>query len=138
MPEKGSLAVTTLLSNVRWVRVLLAGVATHAVNVVVSVVLIVVYSLLTIGPGGHPDTGSVNWFANLVSTWTLPLLTLLSATWAARGARPRAAAWYGLSIGLLVAGSFGLLYFWPNDLPSLALFVLTIAAGFAGGVIGRI
>jgi hypothetical protein len=138
MPQKGSLAVTTLLSNVRWVRVLLAGVATHVVNVVVPVVLIVGYSLLTIGPAGHPDTGSVNWFANMVSTWTLPLLTLLSAIWVARGARPRAAAWYGLLVGLLVAGSFGLLYFWPNDLPSLALFVLTIAAGFAGGVIGRI
>jgi hypothetical protein len=30
-----------------------------------------------------------------------------------------------------------LLYFWPNDLPSLALFALTIAAGFGGGAIGR-
>jgi hypothetical protein len=127
MPQKGSLAVTTLLSNVRWLRVLLAGVATHVVNVVVSVVLIVGYSLLTIGPAGYPDTGSVNWFANMVST-----------IWVARSARPRAAAWYGPLVGLLVAGSFGLLYFWPNDLPSLALFVLTIAAGFAGGVIGRI
>jgi hypothetical protein len=138
VPEKGRFAVTTLLSDVKWVRVLLAGVATHVVNVVVSVVLIVAYSLRTIGSGGYMDTGSVDWFANVVSTWTLPLLTLLSATWAARGARPRAAAWYGLSIGLLVAGSFGLLFFWPNDLPSLALFVLTIASGFAGGVIGRI
>jgi hypothetical protein len=127
-----------LLSDVKWVRVLLAGVATLVVNVVVSVVLIVAYSLLTIGSGGYMDTDSVDWFANLVSTWTLPLLTLLSATWAARGARPKAAAWYGLSIGLLVAGIFGLLFFWPSDLPSLALFVLTIASGFAGGVIGRI
>jgi hypothetical protein len=30
-----------------------------------------------------------------------------------------------------------LLFFWPNDLPSLALFALTIAAGFGDGVIGR-
>src|SRR5215207_4817523 len=67
MPEKGRLAMTTLLSDVKWVRVLLAGVATHVVNVVVSVVLIVAYSLLTIGPGGHPNTGSVDWFANLDS-----------------------------------------------------------------------
>jgi hypothetical protein len=118
--------------------VLLAGVATLVVNVVVSVVLSVAYSLLTIGPGGYPGTGSMDWFANLVSIWTLSLLTLLSATWAARGARPKAAAWYGLSIGLLVAGIYGLLYFWSSDLPSLALFVLTIASGFAGGVIGRI
>jgi hypothetical protein len=42
-----------------------------------------------------------------------------------------------LSVGLLVAGICGLLFFWPNDLPSLALFALTIAAGFGGGVIGR-
>jgi hypothetical protein len=130
--------VTTQLSDVKWVRVLLAGVATHVVNVVVSVVLIVAYSLLAIGPGGPPDGDSVNRFASWVSTWTLPLLTLLSATWTARGARPGAAAWYGLSIGLLVAGIFGLLFFWPNDLPSLTLFVLTIAAGYVGGVIGRI
>ena len=130
--------MTTQLSDVKWVRVLLAGVATHVVNVVVSVVLIVAYSLLAIGPGGPPDGDSVNRFVSWVSTWPLPLLTLLSATWAARGARPGAAAWYGLSIGLLVAGLFGLLFFWPNDLPSLALFVLTIAAGYVGGVIGRI
>jgi hypothetical protein len=78
--------VTTLLSDVKWVRVLLAGIVTHVVNVVLSVVLVVAYSLLTIGPGGHAVAGSVDWFANLVSTWTLPLLTLLSATWAARGA----------------------------------------------------
>jgi hypothetical protein len=42
------------LSDVKWVRVLLAGVATHVVNVVLSVVLIVAYSLLTIDPGGPP------------------------------------------------------------------------------------
>jgi hypothetical protein len=126
------------LSDVKWVRVLLAGVATHVVNVVLSVVLIVAYSLLTIDPVGPPDGGSVDRFAGWVSTWTMPLVTLLSATWAARGARPPAAAWYGLSVGLLVAGIFGLLFFWPNDMPSLALFVFTIAAGFVGGVIGRV
>ena len=126
------------LSDVMWVRVLLAGVATHVVNIVLSVVLIVAYALLAIGPGSPPDGDSVDRFAGWVSTWTIPLLTLLSATWAARGARPGAAAFYGLSIGLLVAGIFGLLFFWPNDLPSLVLFAFTIAAGFVGGVIGQI
>jgi hypothetical protein len=53
-PEKGRFAVTMPLSDVKWVRVLLAGVATHVVNVVLSVVLIVAYSLLTIDPGGPP------------------------------------------------------------------------------------
>ena len=130
--------MTTLLLDVKWVRVLLAGVATHVVNVVLSVVLIVAYSLLTISPAESADTDSVDRFAGWVSTWTIPLLTLLSATWAARAARPPAAVWYGLSVGLLVAGIFGLLFFWPNDMPSLALFAFTIAAGFVGGVIGRI
>lgn len=128
--------MATLPSGMRWLRVLLAVMATHVTNVVLSVVLIVAYSLLAIGPGEPPDGGSVDRFAGWVSTWTLPVLTLLSATWAARGARA-AAAWYGLSVGLLVAGIFGLLFFWPNDLPSLALFALTIAASFVGGVIGR-
>jgi hypothetical protein len=54
--------VTPSLSEVKWVRVLLAGVATQVVNVVLSVVLIVAYSLLTIGPGDRrtvtPWTGS--------------------------------------------------------------------------------
>jgi hypothetical protein len=130
--------VTSLLLDLKWVRVLLAGVATHVVNVVLSVVLIVAYSLLTISPAESADTDSVDRFAGWVSTWTIPLLTLLSATWAARAARPPAAVWYGLSVGLLVAGIFGLLFFWPNDMPSLALFAFTIAAGFVGGVIGRI
>jgi hypothetical protein len=130
--------VTTLLLDLKWVRVLLAGVATHVVNVVLSVVLIVAYSLLTISPAESAGTDSVDRFAGWVSTWTIPLLTLLSATWAARAARPPAAVWYGLSVGLLVAGIFGLLFFWPNDMPSLALFAFTIAAGFVGGVIGRI
>ena len=130
--------MTVPLSDVKWVRVLLAGVATHVVNVVLSVVLIVAYSLLTISPAESADTDSVDRFAGWVSTWTIPLLTLLSASWAARAARPPAAVWYGLSVGLLVAGIFGLLFFWPNDMPSLALFAFTIAAGFVGGVIGRI
>ena len=46
--------------------------------------------------------------------------------------------WHGLAVGVLVARIFGLLFFWLNDLPSLALFVVTIASGFAGSVIGRI
>jgi hypothetical protein len=54
--------MATLLSDVRWLRVLLAVVATHVVNVVLSVVLIVAYSLLAIGPGvpqtEAPWTGS--------------------------------------------------------------------------------
>jgi hypothetical protein len=126
-----------LLSDVRWLRVLVAVVATHAANVVLSVVLVVAYSLLAIGPQGDPDGGSVERFASLFSTWPIPVLTLVAAIWAARGTRPDMAVWHGLAVGVLVAGIFGLLFFWPNDLQSLALFVLTVAAGLVGGVIRK-
>lgn len=113
--------------DVRWLRVLLTGVAVHVVGVAVSVALIVAYSVVT---GG----ASVDSFAGPLSTWILPVLTLPAAVWAAYGA-PRAAV-NGLLVGLLVAGMLGGLFFWPNDLRALTLFALIIASGLAGGLIG--
>ena len=113
--------------DVRWLRVLLAGVAVHVVGVAVSVALIVAYSVVTAG-------ASVDRFAGPLSTWILPVLTLPAAVWAAYGARR--AAVNGLLVGLLVAGMLGGLFFWPNDLRALALFALIIASGLAGGLIG--
>ena len=115
--------------DVRWSRVLLAGVAVHVVGVVVSVALIVAYSVVTAG-------ASVDSFAGPLSTWILPVLTLPAATWVAYGARREAAAVNGLLVGLLVAGMLGLLLFWPNDLRSLALFATIVVFGLAGGLIG--
>ncbi len=115
--------------EVRWLRVLLAGVAVHVVGVVVSVALIVAYSVVTAG-------ASVDRFAGPLSTWILPVLTLPAAVWVAYGARREAAAVNGLLVGLLVAGMLGLLFFWPDDPRSLALFALIIASGLAGGLIG--
>ena len=112
---------------VRWLRVLLAGVAVHVVGVAVSVALIVAYSVVTAG-------ASVDSFAGPLSTWILPVLTLPAAVWVASGAC-RAAA-NGLLVGLLVAGMLGGLFFWPDDLRALALFALIIASGLAGGLIG--
>ncbi len=113
--------------DVRWLRVLLAGVAVHVVGVAVSVAFIVAYSVVTAG-------ASVDRFAGPLSTLVLPVLTLPAAVWVAFGAR-RAAA-NGLLVGLLVAGMLGLLFFWPDDPRSLALFALIIASGLAGGLIG--
>lgn len=125
--------MATRSSDVRWLRVLLAGVAVHVVGVVVSVALIVSYSVVTAG-------ASVDRFAGPLSTWILPVLTLPAAFWVAYGARRGAAAVNGLLVGLLVAGILGLLlgllFFWPNDLRSLALFVVIITSGLAGGLIG--
>jgi hypothetical protein len=97
--------------EVRWLRVLLAGVAVHVVGVVVSVALIVAYSVVTAG-------ASVDRFAGPLSTWILPVLTLPAA------------------VGLLVAGMLGGLFFWPDDPRSLALFATIVAFGLAGGLIG--
>lgn len=113
--------------DVRWLRVLLAGVAVHVAGVAVSVALIVAYSVVT---GG----ASVDSFAGPLSTWILPVLTLPAAVWAAYGARR--ATVNGLLVGLLVAGMLGGLFFWPNDLRALTLFALIIASGLAGGLIG--
>ena len=121
--------MTTKPLNARWLRVLLAGVAVHVVGVVVSVALIVSYSVVTAG-------ASVDRLAGPLSTWILPVLTLPAAFWVAYGARRGAAAVNGLLVGLLVAGILGGLFFWPNDSRSVALFALIVAAGPLGGLIG--
>ena len=120
--------MSTRSLDVRWLRVLLAGVAVHVVGVAVSVALIVAYSVVTAG-------ASVDSFAGPLSTWLLPVLTLPAAAWAARGAC-RAAAVNGLLIGLLVAGMLGGLFFWPDDLRAIALFATIVVFGLAGGLIG--
>ena len=114
--------------DVRWLRALLAGVAVHVMGIVVSVALIVAYSVATAG-------ASVDRFVGPLSTWILPVLTLPAAVWVSYGAR-RAAAVNGLLVGLLVAGILGGLFFWPNDLKALALFATIIVFGFAGGLVG--
>ena len=119
--------MSTSSLDVRWLRVLLAGVAVHVVGVAVSVAWIVAYSVVTAG-------ASVDCFAGPLSTWILPVLTLPAAVWAAYGARR--AAVNGLLVGLLVAGMLGGLFFWPNDPRTLTLFALIIASGLAGGLIG--
>ncbi len=130
--------MTDLLSNVRWGTVLLAGSVTHAANVVVAVLLIVVYTLLAVGAQSEPSGGITDPLASQVATWPVPILTLFAAAWAARRAEQLAtAALHGLLVGLLVAVIFGVLYFGPFNLLGLLLFALMIAAGFVGGLIGR-
>ncbi len=121
--------MATISLDVRWSRVLLAGLAVHVVGVVASVALIVAYSVVTAG-------ASVDSFAGPLSTWILPVLTLPAAIWVAYGARREAAAVNGLLVGLLVAGMLGLLFLWPNDPRSLALFATIVVFGLAGGLIG--
>ena len=129
--------MTDFLSKVRWGRVLLAGLVTHVANVVVAVLLIVVYTLLAVGPQREPSGGITDPLASQVATWPVPILTLFAAAWAARRAEPATAALHGLLVGFFVAVLFSVFYFAPFDLWGLLLFALMIAAGFAGGLIGR-
>jgi hypothetical protein len=116
---------------------LLAGLVTHAANVVVAVLLIMVYTLVAVGPQREPSGGITDPLASQVATWPVPILTLFAAAWVARRAEPATAALDGLLVGLLVAVIFGIVYFGPFDLWGLLLFALMIVAGLAGGLIGR-
>ena len=116
---------------------MLASLVTHIANVVVAVLLIVVYTLLAVGFQSEPSGGINDPLASQVATWPVPILTLLAAAWAARKVKPTTAALHGLLVGFLVTVIFGVLYFGPSNLWALSLFVLMIAAGFVGGLIGR-
>jgi hypothetical protein len=130
--------MTKLMANVRWGRILLAGLATHVANVVVAVLLIVVYTLLAVGPQREPSGGFTDPLASQVATWPVPILTFFAAAWASRRAEPATAALYGLLVGFLVAVIFGVLYFWPFSVWGLLLFALVIAAGFLGALGGSL
>jgi len=130
--------MTNLLSNVRWGRVLVAGLATHVANVVVAVLLIVIYTLLTVGPQREPSAGITDSLASQVATWPVPILTLFAAAWVARKVRSETASLHGLLVGLLVAGIFAILYFGPSGMWGLLLFTLMIAAGFLGASVGSL
>jgi hypothetical protein len=129
--------LTNLLSKVRWGRVVVAGLATHVANVVVPVLLIVIYTLLAVGPQREPSGGVTDSLASQVATWPVPVLTLFAAAWPARSFALATASLHSLLVGFLVAVIFGVLYFGPFDLRGLLLFALISAAGFVGGLIGR-
>jgi hypothetical protein len=118
----------TSWSGRAWARVLLAGVAVHLVGIVATAVLVPVYVILA-------GATSAEGFAGLLSTASLPVLTLPAAARAARGARAGSDPLVGLAVGLLVASLLGVLFFWPYDPRSVALFALIVAAGLGGGLL---
>lgn len=123
------------LSKVSWWRVLIATMVTYLASFILTVALILVYTLFAIWQ--EPSNGtSVDWFSGGVGTWSIPVLTFFAAAWAARKAEPPVATLHGLVVGLLVALVFGLIFFWPFNLATLMLFVLMVVSGSLGGVIG--
>ena len=123
--------------KVRWGRVLAAVVATHLLNVVVSVVAVVLFAVLTNGGQTGPDGGGfVDRIAGQIAIWAVPVLTLPAAAWVARTSGPAGAALNGVLVGALVAAVFGLVFFWPSDVRALVPFALMIVAGPLGGLAG--
>ncbi|XVH31287.1 hypothetical protein ACNS7O_12955 [Haloferacaceae archaeon DSL9] len=129
----------TTLTDVRWKRVAVGGIAPHAISIGLLVAAIVAYTfLLALGTGGEPDQGSLEQFNVVVGTQLFPiatiLLTVLTAAWVV-GADDRATATtHGLAVGLLVA-LIGLAFGAP-DVVMLLRFVSTVAAGVLGARLG--
>jgi hypothetical protein len=117
-----------LLSNVKWARVLLAGVAVPVVANLVLAAAVVVVSDPTFGFGtGIQEFSGQAWFVPALRV----LLTALAAAWVARTVGESAATLHGL---LVVVAAIGLAFSNPFSLRALALFVLTVAAGWSGGL----
>jgi hypothetical protein len=68
----------------------------------------------------------------------VPVLTFFAAAWTARRTQPATAALHGLLVSFLVAVIFAVVYFGPFSAGGFALFALTLAAGFLGGLAGRL
>jgi hypothetical protein len=116
------------LSNVKWARVLLAGVAVPVVANLVLAAAVVVVSDPTFGFGtGIQEFSGQAWFVPDLRV----LLTALAAAWVARTVGESAATLHGL---LVVVAAIGLAFSNPFSLRALALFVLTVAAGWSGGL----
>lgn len=130
-------------SDIRWGRVLLAGLVVSVLSLLVVTLVITAYGfILGIQTRGAPDQARIEQFANQVGPCGGPvlalLLTLVAAAWVARKVEA-ATSLHGVLVGLVVAiiglivpltfgGMMGLL--------DLVWFVLTVAAGGLGGVLG--
>lgn len=105
------------MSNVKWGRVVAAGIAAVVVDDVMFAVV--------------PFAG---WFLWPVSGWLTPALAALLAFWVGRTVPPDAAVRHGVLVGA-VAGVGTLVV----GLPGFALLpaLLTAVAGAVGGAVGR-
>lgn len=123
-----------LFSDVHWSLVLLTGI----VVVILIVVLNTVSLLLATYMWNQPNQAQI---AIQVSSWStyilLMLLTFGGAVWVARKVE-REAPLHGLLVGLVVALILFLLSrgFGSPVLFALLTFVLNLAAGYLGGVLG--
>ncbi len=131
-------------SNIHWKRVLLAGIGITFLTTVLIFLVIGMYAMsLAVQAQGAPDNAKIEAFANQIGQWGTPiialLLTVVLSAWVARKTKIAAklnsifvgliGAVTGLIVGILLGGTF--------DWLAVIVFVLTVAAGWLGGVISE-
>jgi len=130
-------------SAIRWKPVLLAGIIPPVLSMIVVFLIVAVFAAgLAIQARGQPDQARINQFANQVSPWVAPglsiLLTVGAGLWVARRAGEMAQL-HGLLTGVIVALIIFILdrvFGGAFNLIDALTFVLTLAAGWVGGWLG--
>lgn len=131
--------MTTMLQEVRWGWILVAGVAVHAVQIALATVIsVVATTALTLVTQGPPDVTWLERLLSIASFWTTPVLTVLltvvAGLWVAHQVRNGAALLHGVLVGVLVAAvGFS---FQPLNFEAVALALMTIIAGWLGALWG--
>jgi hypothetical protein len=133
------------MSDLKWGRVVVAGVVATVLAFAVVFLVVAVYAAgLAAQAQGAPDPDRIARFAEGTGAWLGPALAFLftaGAAWlVARSVASGAAGRHGLVVGLVVGltvaavdlgfgGSFGV--------GALVGFVLTVGAGWLGGRVGK-
>jgi putative membrane protein (TIGR04086 family) len=126
------------LSHVHWGRVLLTGVLVDILIIILNLVLVFLIFLVW----GQPYQSQIAQFAFQVGVGSASILAILwtvgGGVWVARKVESEAPL-HGLLVGLVAA----LILILPGsvsnrrlDLVTLVTFVLMVAAGWLGGVLG--
>jgi hypothetical protein len=121
------------ISEMRWGRILIAGIAPHALWNLILPLFVVLETDPTVATW-FPWVASEGLLTSF-SAWGIPIVTIVAtATVAAlvgRTVPADTAFMHGLLIGV-IAATIALL-FQPIGIIAIGLFVLTVAAGWAGG-----
>ena len=122
----------------KWGRIVLVGIAVPAVAFLVITLAATGYAFkLALEVRGAPDQMRIGQFAAHLGRsywWILVILLTVPATrWAARRI-PASRGLHGTLIGVVVAG-VGLLLGFTMSLRTIVGFVLTVSAGWLGGVL---
>jgi hypothetical protein len=127
--------------DLRWGRVVVAGVVATVLAFAVVFLVVAVYAAsLATQAQGAPDPDQIARFAEGTGAWLGPVLALLftaGAAWlVARSVASEAATRHGLVVGLVVA-VVDLALGGPFGVGALVGFVLTVGAGWMGGRLGK-